>query len=73
MPRPMCMWCFVECGMCPDVLPKARNWEEDYGHENGDYINTCVKCNNIFFGHKRRVVCKVCDINGKGENNAIEI
>lgn len=38
----------------------ACNWEEDYAHENGNYINTCIECKMPFKGHKRRVVCKVC-------------
>lgn len=39
---------------------KSRNWEEDLPHENGNYQCSCIKCGNFFFGHKRRVVCKVC-------------
>jgi len=38
----------------------ARNWTEDYLHENGMYQNRCHRCNELFFGHKRRVVCKIC-------------
>ncbi len=38
----------------------SRNWEEDYSHENGNYQNRCKVCGNLFFGHKRRVVCKSC-------------
>ena len=37
-----------------------RCWPEDYGHENGNYENFCVYCNQRFLGHKRRVVCKLC-------------
>lgn len=33
----------------------------DVDHENGGYHNTCVYCNRGFIGHKRRVVCRVCD------------
>lgn len=36
------------------------NWTEDFCHENGNYENECCKCNNLFIGHKRRVVCKKC-------------
>lgn len=38
----------------------ACNWEEDYEHENGNYINICIECSMPFKGHKRRVVCKMC-------------
>lgn len=38
----------------------ACNWEEDYPHENGNYINTCIECKMPFKGHKRRVICKIC-------------
>ena len=37
-----------------------KNWIEDYGQENGNYVNTCIRCGEIFKGHKRRVVCKLC-------------
>lgn len=36
------------------------NWPEDASHENGDYECRCVTCKQTFYGHKRRVVCKVC-------------
>lgn len=38
----------------------AGNWEEDFTHENGNYLNICLECKNTFRGHKRRVMCKVC-------------
>lgn len=38
----------------------ARNWTEDYLHDNGQYMNRCMTCRRIFCGHKRRVVCKTC-------------
>ena len=37
-----------------------KNWEEDYQHENGNYVNRCMYCKELFFGHKRRVVCREC-------------
>ena len=37
-----------------------KNWTEDFSHENGNYMNNCIRCNDDFFGHKRRVICKVC-------------
>jgi len=36
------------------------SWEEDFSHENGNYICICMECNLKFVGHKRRVVCKKC-------------
>lgn len=44
--------------------PHARDWTEDFDHENGQYQCRCITCNNLFIGHKRRLVCKVCS--GKG-------
>lgn len=38
----------------------ARNWPEDFPHENGNYQRECVDCHQFFIGHKRRCVCKVC-------------
>jgi len=39
----------------------VRDWPEDAEHENGCYRNTCITCNEGFNGHKRRVLCRVCD------------
>jgi hypothetical protein len=39
----------------------SKNWTEDYPHENGCYTNRCIDCGDEFCGHKRRVVCKLCD------------
>ena len=36
------------------------DWQEDFLHENGNYMCTCVECKCIFRGHKRRIVCKSC-------------
>ena len=38
----------------------ARDWPEDFSHENGNYSCKCAHCGNVFLGHKRRVVCKAC-------------
>ena len=38
----------------------ARDWPEDFAHENGNYQNLCCECGKLFFGHKRRVVCRSC-------------
>lgn len=37
-----------------------RDWPEDFGHENGNYMNVCGFCGHPFTGHKRRVVCRKC-------------
>jgi hypothetical protein len=46
----------------------ARDWPEDFRHENGNYMNTCSVnaggCGKEFLGYKRRYICKVCS--GKG-------
>lgn len=42
------------------VSPGARDWPEDFLHENGNDQNFCSQCSHLFIGHKRRVVCKVC-------------
>ena len=45
------------------VMPSfdsPKNWTEDYENENGNYINKCTKCEEHFFGHKRRFICKEC-------------
>lgn len=39
----------------------TRDWQEDFWQENGNYNCICYKCDNIFIGHKRRIVCKICD------------
>jgi len=38
----------------------ARDWPEDFEHENGNYMCNCSTCGKRFFGHKRRVTCKLC-------------
>jgi len=46
-----------------NIIPNfdsIKNWEEDYSHENGNYINKCIECKEYFFGHKRRCICKEC-------------
>lgn len=42
------------------VEAAARDWPEDFAHENGHYANRCTDCGNEFEGHKRRRTCKVC-------------
>lgn len=48
-----------------NIFPPGRDpspdWIEDNTHENGNYVCQCMHCKCAFVGHKRRVVCKVCD------------
>lgn len=46
--------------MPPVSYDPARDWPEDFAHENGRYYNSCCQCGHTFIGYKRRVVCKVC-------------
>lgn len=45
-----------------ESIDDAKCWTEDYPHDNGMYTNRCFKCWNLFVGHKRRRICKVCDV-----------
>ncbi|BDD79907.1 hypothetical protein [Burkholderia phage FLC9] len=38
----------------------ARNWPEDFPHENGMYECICLHCRHHFLGYKRRMTCKSC-------------
>jgi hypothetical protein len=40
-----------------------RDWTEDLSHENGNYTNKCFYCEQNFLGHKRRIVCRKCQLN----------
>lgn len=44
-----------------DTTHEERSFPEDGTYENGCYYNNCVNCGRMFTGHKRRVICKVCD------------
>lgn len=37
-----------------------KDYPEDFKSENGNYFCTCVGCDHVFKGHKRRVLCKEC-------------
>jgi hypothetical protein len=44
-----------------DAVPApSRDWTEDFSHENGNYNCRCTHCGEMFVGHKRRVICKLC-------------
>ena len=42
------------------AFDSPKNWKQDYDKENGNYSCKCRDCNEYFYGHKRRVVCKEC-------------
>lgn len=42
----------------PGALP--HDWTEDFPGENGNYQCRCMECEALFYGHKRRLICKVC-------------
>ena len=45
-----------------------RDWETDFsGGYDGCYANICKMCINIFYGHKHRWICRVCELGGKME------
>lgn len=41
------------------------DYPEDFAGENGNYENRCCSCREIFYGHKRRLVCKRCNVEEK--------
>lgn len=41
-----------------------RSFPEDAHHENGQYMCYCLSCCRNFYGHKRRIVCKLCTAEG---------
>lgn len=53
------MGSWVELGT--SFIPQTvGDWPEDFEHENGNYQSRCVACKELFMGHKRRAVCRVC-------------
>ena len=47
------------------VPPRVHDWVEDFGVGKGIYLHQCIKCNSIFEGHIRRILCKVCGDEGQ--------
>src|SRR4051812_33049297 len=43
-----------------DRVVTERDWQEDFSHENGNYVCQCHHCWHMFVGHKRRTSCKIC-------------
>lgn len=44
---------------------ELNDWTEDAPHENGQYFNCCLSCNEDFIGHKRRHICRKCHYEAK--------
>lgn len=38
----------------------SKSFQQDYQHENGNYVCKCFVCKEPFMGYKRRVICKEC-------------
>lgn len=56
---------FLQGGVMRPLLANYEgNWTEDFSYENGNYMNMCIRCDQEFLGHKRRVICKKCFSNG---------
>ena len=51
------------------ILPErsTRDFPEDFHEENGCYQNRCIKCEQLFFGHKYRRICNEC-LNNKNDD-----
>lgn len=47
-----------------------RDWTEDFTHENGNYVSECSGCGKAFWGHKRRRVCRECDVTAQTRDGA---
>ena len=50
---------------CNPIKRSERDWDEDFGHENGDYCLKCITCKEQFRGHKRRTSCRACQQGGE--------
>jgi hypothetical protein len=42
------------------IRMSPRSYAEDFELENGNYLNRCCACRHLFFGYKRRVICREC-------------
>jgi hypothetical protein len=36
------------------------DYPDDFEEENGRYLHHCAHCGDPFWGHKRRVACRLC-------------
>lgn len=52
---------------------ELRDWPEDFSHENGNYSCQCCQCNQMFVGHKRRAVCKLCALSTLAHPQEIDV
>ena len=37
-----------------------KDWTEDFTNNENCYCCECAICKDIFYGYKRRVICKIC-------------
>jgi len=42
------------------LVPTSRDFPAEWHEENGCYMCRCSQCGYIFYGRKRRVVCRDC-------------
>lgn len=50
---------------------EISDWHEDASHENGQYFNKCLSCDDDFIGHKRRHICRKCHYEAKARYDAM--
>ena len=50
---------------------EVNDWHEDAPHENGQYFNRCLSCDEDFIGHKRRHICRKCHYEAKARYDAM--
>jgi Zn finger protein HypA/HybF involved in hydrogenase expression len=43
-----------------DAMNSSKSYQEDFTHENGQYVCKCIECEEIFIGNKHRCICKEC-------------
>jgi len=44
-----------------ELYKAPQSYQEDYDHDNGQYMHVCTRCGRDFIGNKHRVLCKECD------------
>ncbi len=51
-----------------------RDWKRDFpDFDYSCYSNRCTVCNELFMGHKNRILCRVCSLEGKMERMAAPV
>lgn len=51
----------IKTNVIKSLVESIVSWPGDKDHENGSYVCVCCNCGVGFTGHKRRVMCRVCD------------